>query len=112
MRVGKMRDSIAIKKITQTVDGTGADINTVTTLDTVRAEAMTVRGAEREVAGRLAATQNILIRIRYRSDVSTSNFVVLNGKEMPIVSVSDRWQKYKVRKGMYLWLDCEDGAEI
>ena len=112
MNVGNMRERVAIKGYTTVKSATGAEINTETTIAAVWASVTPIRGRESQDVGRLAALQTYLVKIHYRTDVDTSNFIVWGAKSMQIRSVTDRWEKDKGTPEQFLTLECEHGAQV
>lgn len=112
MNVGKMRERVAIKGYTTATSGTGAITETPTTIATVWASVMPIRGNESQDVGRLAAIQTYLVKIYHRTDVDTSNYITWGSKDMQIRSVSDRWMQNKETPGQFLTLECEYGSQV
>jgi len=102
----RMREMVAIKVNSYSKDDLGGNIPTVTTLATVCARVQPLRGQEMKDIGRLAAKQLYLITIRHRTDVTTDNFIIWDGKTLNIRSVQNRDER-----SQFLSMECEEGVE-
>lgn len=105
--IGKMDERVSIQESSEADDGYGVTLTwaNIATDPTVWAEVKPVKGREYEDRGRLATMETYLVRIRYRTDVTTANKLVWGSKELDIRHVADREMK-----GQYLWLECEHGG--
>lgn len=102
----RMRERVVIKVNAYTKNDLGENIPTVTTLATVWAKVQPVRGKELKDIGRLAAVQTYLITIRHRTDLTTDNFIIWDGKTLNIRSLQNRDER-----SQFLSIECEDGVE-
>lgn len=93
---GMLRETVTLKSQTKTSIGGGATEIAYTTYATVRGMLKALSGGERLYASRLDATTRNRLVIRYRSDVTESDQVVVRGKAYQIrfidnVEFRDKW---------------------
>lgn len=101
----RMRERVVIKVNSYAKDDLGGNIPTVTTLATVWAKVQPLRGQEMKDIGRLAAKQLYLVIIRHRTDLTTDNFIVWDGKTLNIRTIQNRDER-----SQFLSMECEDGV--
>jgi SPP1 family predicted phage head-tail adaptor len=102
---GDLNHVIALQRRVQTKDSGGGNIVNWTTFDTVcgSAEALSYREALQTEA--VTATLLTAITIYYRTDLSTTNRVLLEGRQLAIVSLQDQTGERE-----YLRLLCSEVA--
>ena len=79
MRSGRLDRRLTLQRRTLTENDYGEPVETWTTLATVWAEKIPVRGSERYVAMQTVAEVDTRFKIRYRTDVSPLDRVVCAG---------------------------------
>jgi SPP1 family predicted phage head-tail adaptor len=105
MPIGGMRYRITIEQAAETRGASGGISRAWSALVAVWADVQFNRGREFFAARQLLAEKNAVIKIRYRSDVSSANRVVFNGQTYNIVdAVPEAGRK------RYLFLYCSTGA--
>ena len=90
---GMMRTAVTFQRESETSDGAGGVTKVWSTLLSTRAYVKPVSGAERYRAGRLEATTQVRIWIRYTSDLTTSDRVMLNGEALQIRALINTEQR-------------------
>lgn len=92
MRIGGMRERIALQAEATTVDQFGgrstAGGDGWATYAIVWASERPIRGNERESGGQVAGTSDVLMLIRYREDISVEHRFVWRGNEYDIYAVT------------------------
>lgn len=104
MQVGKMDERVAFAALVETNDG-GSLIRSYAVNsppDEVFAEVISQRGGESFEASRQNARETIRVRVRYRSDITTTHRLTWQGRNYDIKYVD----KTHRRKGN-LWLTAE-----
>ena len=104
---GRMRERVTIRALSLASDGYGGSETTQRDVATVSAEVQPVRGSEGPYQGQVTARQTYLITIRYRSDVTPENFIFWRGKELQVISVSNRDMRRR-----YLSIEAVEGEAI
>lgn len=84
LAAGKLRHTISIQRETRTADGMGGSSITWAQIAAPRAFIRPMSGGERFQAMRIEANVTHRIYIRYRSDITTSDRIVYQGRVMQI----------------------------
>ena len=105
LTAGMLRTPVTFERATTTSDGAGGTSKTWNTLFETRAHVRNVSGSERYRAQRLEASTQVRIWTRYRSDLDTSDRVVLKGEPLQIrailnVEERDRWMEIYAESGV------------
>lgn len=87
MKIGQLRDQVAIQQQSTTQDAIGQPVLTWTTLDTVWANVRYLNGVETIKADAATSVARASIRIRRRTDVTANMRVVLGSTTFQIVAV-------------------------
>lgn len=89
MRAGQLDRRITIQSLVDTVDGTGSNVKTTTTLATVWAQKVDLRGTEALEAGKLEGRQISKFRIRFLTGVTTKHQISYSGQNYNIISIAE-----------------------
>lgn len=87
--VGRLRERIALQVPTRTGDGTGGATLTWSALATVWAEVTTTSGAEVATGERMEGRARLMIRLRYRADVTSAMRLIWRGETLNIRNARD-----------------------
>ena len=87
MNIGRLNKRVDIMGYVTSKDEMGQSKQSLQKLATVWADIKPMRGSELYEVGRLQSKMTHRIYIRYLPDVTTSNWIVYNGKRFNIVSV-------------------------
>ena len=93
MRSGRLDRRLTLQRRTLTENDYGEPVETWTTLATVWAEKIPVRGAERYAAIQTVAEVDTRFKIRYRTDVSPLDRVVCAGTTYDVKGVLEIGRK-------------------
>lgn len=89
MRAGRLRNKVAIQKVTETVDSFGSFTESWSTYSTVWAEIDPPKGREYFAAGQKQAEITTRIRIRYLSGITPKMRVLFGSRIFKINSIVD-----------------------
>jgi len=95
MRAGKLRRRVAIQSLTETKDTYGEPIKSWTTVYTVYAQVLPLRGDERAQNQQLMSRADTKFRIRYNSDmtITTKHRLVYDGDNYDITAILEIGRK-------------------
>ena len=77
--IGAMTERLTLQREVYTPDGIGGQTKTWTTVGTVWAQVMPVRGAEPMIEGRVAATETVKFRMWAREDMTETTRILHRG---------------------------------
>jgi len=106
---GAMRERITFQIEAKVADGGGGFTETwgaIATNSTVWAQITPVKGAEKVDAGALTGMQTYLIRIRYRTDITTANRVLWGALTLNIRTPLQNRDEVK----KYMWFEAVSGV--
>ena len=87
MRAGQLKHRVKIEKVTTAKNAIGEDIETWSELVTVWARIVPSGGREFDRAAVRFAELRLMLRIRYRSDVSAQHRIIFRGRTFDIMVV-------------------------
>lgn len=106
MKVGKLRERVALQSATKTRDGVGGWTSTWSTYATVWAEVKAQDGRERENAQRVEALRTYTVTIRRRTDLLAEHRISWRGRVLNIRAIPDEGPH-----SAYLVLQAEMGVK-
>ena len=106
MRLGELRQRVEIQTLSETPD-IGTSLTPVyTKVAIVWAKVEDVKGITKFSTFQIDPAITHRITIRYRSGVTTENWILYDGRRFRIRSVADRFER-----GRFLFLDCEEAFD-
>jgi SPP1 family predicted phage head-tail adaptor len=104
MRIGALRERVALHTVSTTVSTAGYQTDSWTTTDTVWANVAPLQGRELYLAQAVKASLAYRVTIRYRTDVTGKTRVVWDSKTLEIHSMRDEQDA----RDRFLVLDCSE----
>lgn len=89
LKAGSLNRRVSIEVLESTPNGSGGFYSAWVPLMTVWAEVIALRGGEALVQNVQRSTQLFRVTIRWRSDVTSANRLMLDGRAMNIISCED-----------------------
>ena len=89
MRAGKLDRRITIESATLSVNAVGESVKAWATLDTVWAGVSALSGKEYVGAAQVVGEEQLIFRIRYRTDVTLHNRIIYNSEEYDIQHIAE-----------------------
>lgn len=105
MKIADLRERVAIKSETRTVDGRGGYTSAyTTTVDTVWAAVAAESADERTAGMQVEHARRYRVVIRYRADVSSTNRLTWGSKTLKVLGFHDKTNERK----RFLVINCEE----
>lgn len=89
MRAGKLDRRIVLQTATYAANAVGEMVPTWSTLDTVWAEVVSLRGREYFAAAQVAEEEQLIFRIRHRTDVTLECRITYNNETYSIQHIAE-----------------------
>ena len=89
LAAGSLNRRVELRRKEMTSDGSGGRTTTWLTLTTVWAEVLSQNGREAVLAGTLTGVSAFRVRIRWRPDLTQSDQLRLDGRDLNIRSLED-----------------------